>query len=91
MTSSNNVFYLLAHNSCNIGLSYDLTFHVTYFRIFFLYQHKSRYRNDSIKPPGAYLSKVILGVGAYSRGGLFEGGGLLNSCAEKPFLVLDFW
>ena len=34
------------------------------------------YRKLSIKPPGAYLSKRVLGVGVYSRGGLFEIGGL---------------
>ena len=38
----------------------------------------------SIKPPGAYLAKRVLWVGAYSRGGgggggLFESGGLNRS------------
>ena len=35
------------------------------------------YSKSSIKPPGAYLSDTILWVGAYSKGGLFEGG-LIN-------------
>ena len=34
------------------------------------------YRNTSNKPPGAYLTKLILGMGAYSKGeGIFLGGG----------------
>ena len=40
---------------------------------------KLHYRNDSIKPPGAYLSEMVLGMGAYSRGGGIFDLGLIKS------------
>ena len=48
-----------------------------------------KYRKWSNKPPGAYLSKWVLGEGAYSRGGLFErgvqreGGGLFERGVKR--------
>ena len=44
---------------------------------------KSDYRKGSIKPPGAYLSKSLLRVGAYSGGGFIRERGLIDFCKKK--------
>ena len=42
------------------------------------------YRNDSINPPGAYLSETTLGMGAYSRGAYYRVATDLRSQDKTP-------
>ena len=44
---------------------------------------KSDYRKRSIKPLGAYFSKSLLRMGAYSGGGLIREWGLIDFCKKK--------